>query len=71
MSERITLQPRAPGTSNDQSVYLGQKRVGTIQEVTGGYQYLPKGKTTGGKILRTVRQVLATLQDDHTEPDES
>jgi hypothetical protein len=43
-------------------VYLEKKRIGAIKQVTGGYQYFPKGKRKGGEIFKSVMQCMVSLE---------
>jgi hypothetical protein len=42
-------------------VRLDGRITGAIHKVEGGYQYKPKGHTTGGLVLSSVKEVQGTL----------
>ena len=43
------------------SVFLDNKHVGVIKNVSGGYQYFPKGKKNGGDVFTSVKDVKDSL----------
>lgn len=43
-------------------VYNNGKHVGDIKEVSGGFQYFPKGNKTGGEIKGSIALVQTTLE---------
>lgn len=44
------------------TVRLDGKVVGTIQQVEGGFQYVPKGKKDGGEVFGSVAAVKRLLE---------
>lgn len=44
-------------------VLLDGKQVGTIHQVRGGYQYVPKGGGLRGDVLPTLGDVKRSLED--------
>ena len=45
-------------------VCLDGKICGEIREVTGGYQYFPKGSKVGGDVYPTLEEVKHSLESD-------
>ena len=45
-------------------VYLDDKHVGNILEVSGGVQYFPKGQKTGGEVYPTLSACKKSLAGD-------
>ena len=44
------------------SVFLGKRRIGTIVELQGGYQYRPKGSSLSGDVFPTLASCKMSLE---------
>jgi hypothetical protein len=61
----ITYNARTVDGKAEVLVFLDGKRVGTIHQVGGGYQYVPKGGTgmNAGDVLPTLGSVKHSIED--------
>lgn len=62
----ITLSQKGHGTLQ---VKLDGKIVGSIRSVAGGFQYVPKGQTEGGKVFGSVVLCKQSLETPAEEDD--
>jgi hypothetical protein len=60
----ITYVYSPTGSQKPIIVKLDGKAVGKIQQVAGGFRYMPAGSRTGGAVLPSVAAVQRSIESD-------